>query len=416
MKKIKLIKALLMAATLGGAVMLGACGKGSESGDVEYKVTIKDAFGNPYTSGIIAEFYKGEEKVGMQVCDENGVVKKTLAAGNYNVSLAFTDGIEKYHYEKEGLSVSAKKKELAVIVAHAVTEEGPSLYVDPKNYESHIIGAGCTYVTLTSGDMNYFLFTPTEAGMYEVSVVEGENVSIGYYGVPDFVQKNSVEEVVDNKFSVSIKASMIGTNGTGTSIIVIGVKAEADAKDCVIGVRRTGDPEHTVEDEPWTIYDAKTPPVKYTAPAGLKIKDFDLSSADDTYKLVLNKTDNYYHLNTEDGPIVYVNLVEANDYIPSFKEMLETSDAVKYFYDENGEFVKKEGYSKCLKRYIECADETLGVYPLTEDLKYIIQQHGDGAGWWEPNGKGNIFKDDNGNLIQGINENIAWLFMCGYAE
>ncbi len=416
MKKMNLFKKIIMVATLCGTVILTGCNKENKeaSGDIEYKVAIKDAFGNPYTSGIIAEFYSGSEKVGMQVCNEEGIVKKTLAAGDYTVSLAFTDGIEKYHYEKEGLMVSADKNEIAVVVAHAVTEAGPSVYVEPDNYETKIIGAGCTYTTLTAGDMNYYLFTPTEAGMYELSVVEGENVSIGYYGIPDFVQKNSIVEPVDNKILVSIKSEMIGTNGTGTSVMVIGIKAEENAKDCVIGVRRTGEPEHTIEDEPWTVYEAKTTPVKYTMPEGVVLKDFDLTA--DNYELVLNEGDGYYHLNTADGPLVYMSLVEDNSYIPSYKTMLETSDAVKYFYDENGEFIKKEGYSKCLKQYIECADEETGMYPLTEDLKYIVQQSGDNSGWWDLDGQTSIFKDDNGMALPGINEDIAWLFMCCYAE
>ena len=66
--------------------------------------------------------------------------------------------------------------------------------------------------------------------------------------------------------------------------------------------------------------------------------------------------------------------------------------------------------------YIEYVDENVGVYPLTEDLKYIIQQRGDYAGWWNIDGQGYIFKDMNGNNDSSINEDIAWLLMCCYIE
>jgi len=62
--------------------------------------------------------------------------------------------------------------------------------------------------------------------------------------------------------------------------------------------------------------------------------------------------------------------------------------------------------------YIANADEDDGVYPLTEDLKYIIQQSGDHSGWWDFDGPGYIFLDEGGNKVADINPEIAWLFMC----
>ena len=78
--------------------------------------------------------------------------------------------------------------------------------------------------------------------------------------------------------------------------------------------------------------------------------------------------------------------------------------------------MKRENYSNCLLDYIDCADETLGVYPLTEDLMYIIQQNGDHMGWWDPDGSTYRFlnMDDTKDLT--INTEIAWLLMCCYAE
>ena len=66
--------------------------------------------------------------------------------------------------------------------------------------------------------------------------------------------------------------------------------------------------------------------------------------------------------------------------------------------------------------YIEYADEDNGVYPLTEDLKYIIQQRGDYVNWWNPESAGYMFKDESGVNLTNINNEIAWLFMCCYAE
>ena len=56
----KLMKKLIIAAALMcSAMFLVACG----GGEVEYKVTVKDALGNTYGKDTIVEFYNGEEKV-----------------------------------------------------------------------------------------------------------------------------------------------------------------------------------------------------------------------------------------------------------------------------------------------------------------------------------------------------------------
>ena len=89
--------------------------------------------------------------------------------------------------------------------------------------------------------------------------------------------------------------------------------------------------------------------------------------------------------------------------------MLETSGL-------STKFLKKESYSECLLKYIENVDEETGVYPLTEDLKYIIQSRGEYVGWWNPTSSQFIFKDPMGNAMAGLNAENAWLFMCCYEQ
>ena len=91
----KLMKKFIVAAALMcSAMFLVACG-----GDAEYKVTVKDALGNTYGKDTIVEFYDGDEKVGVQICDENGVAKKNLAKGTYTLKITSTDKDVSYCYE-----------------------------------------------------------------------------------------------------------------------------------------------------------------------------------------------------------------------------------------------------------------------------------------------------------------------------
>ncbi len=402
--------ALMTAALLCAVMVLTSCA----GGEKEYKVTVKDANGAPFTSGIVVQFMKDGVKAGMQACNENGEAAVTLPSAEYTVELTFTDSEAAYYYT-QGQTVSASAPELEIIMANTITTEPQSINVQGKDYDAYDISDGCTYVELDTADRNYFLYTPKTAGNYKFSIVEG-TADIGYHGAPHFVQEQNLAEVVDGAFNISIKSSMIGSGGGGTSVYVLGVDAVDGSEYCVISIERIGDPVKTIEDEPWTVYQKTAELKEYTLPEGAAIGEFDLTAATDKYSLVYNETDGFYHLNSADGPLVLVRLAEDCDYIACFKTMLDRSGVVKYFYDESDNFVKKESYSECLLEYIEYVDENEGVYPLTEDLKYIIQQRGDHAGWWNKDSNTYIFKDETGNNDMSINVDLAWLLMCCYIE
>ena len=82
----------------------------------------------------------------------------------------------------------------------------------------------------------------------------------------------------------------------------------------------------------------------------------------------------------------------------------------KIFYDKNGNFVKKEDYTDCVNAYRNCIDPNKGVYPLTKDLAYALQQHGEYTGWWNKTSPNYLF-----GSVSKLNPEIAWLFMCCYA-
>lgn len=413
MKTIKYVLGMT-ALVLCAALLLCGCGEAGqqpESTTAVYTVKVVDALGQPYTSGVIAQFMKDGQQVAMQVADGTGVASKELDKGDYTVALMFTSADASYYYDQTDLTLSAEKTEIEIVLAQTVIGEGVSLYADGAECTAWNVAAGCTHVELAAG-RNYFLFTPAEAGTYEFSVIGSG--TIGYYGAPHFVQSTSAAEVMDNAFSMSIKAEMIGTGNTGTSVYVVGIDAEA-AGSTTLSIIRTGDPAWGVEDEEWTVYRTTAQLAPYSLPEGAKIGEFDLTAATDAYTLVYNETDGFYHMNTADGPLVLVRLGVKSTYLDPLNVVAEKSNVCKYFYDENGEFVKKETYNECLIEYFQYMDESKGLYPLTEDLKYIIQQRGDYYGWFdEMNQHGYLFRDDAGNLVPGINGEIAWLFVCCY--
>lgn len=410
MKKRFLIVCLL--AIMAANLLLAGCESQppvETSGETSYRVTVQDALGTPYTSGVVVRFLQDGQQKAMQVVNESGVAEKVLPTGSYTVELMFTDSEASYYYDTANLTLSAEKTEVTVVLAQQASE-AVTLYAD-KECVAYRAGVGSTYVQL-SQDRNYFLFTPTQPGTYKFSVSDA-SAAIGYYGAPHFVQSQNVAEVVDNSFTISVSASMIGTNNTGTTVLVIGVDKGQNA-NCLLNIQRTGEPERTLADEPWTIYEKTVALSPYKLAEGAQFGEFDLTAATDAYKLVLNENDGFYHLNSADGPLVLVRLGKDSKYLASFKTILDNSGVSEYFFDENGEFIKKVSYSECLLEYIANMDEVNGVYPLTEDLKLIIQRRGNYVGWFDAENSMYLFKDVNGTPVPGINSEISWLFMCCY--
>ena len=404
MKNVKKMLSLLAAAVMTLSLLAG-CG----TTDPGYQVKVVDALGNPYTEGVVVQFLQNGAAVGMQVVNAEGVAAKELEDGDYTVELTFTDDKAEYYYDKSNLTMSADKKELTVQLAKMVGEKS-QLTIKDAPVDAYKVETGCTYVTLKKDTRNYFLFTPTMAGTYEFSL-PGSNATVGYYGAPHFVQANHAgSELVDGKFTISVKASMISTDNTGTTVMVLGVDA-GENESATLAITRIGEPAWDVSDEPWTVYKSTVALSQYTLPANSTLKEFDLKASG--YTLVKDDK-GWYHLDSATGPLVVMLLGEKSAYLDDFKTIVEKSRVGKHFYDENGKFIRKESYNECLLEYIAVMDENAGVYPLTDDLKYIIQQRGDYYGWFDEEGTQYLFRDQNGEYLKGINKEISWLFPCRY--
>ena len=250
MKNVKRIISLLLCALIFSTLFcLTACG-----GEATYKVNVKDPLGNPYTEGIVVGFIKDGTQVAIDTVDESGTAEKTLAKGRYNVTLKFAD--DSPCYFDESLHVTPSQKEIDAVLTRKVSTEPKVIFAGEGEHNAYSLEVGCTHVDLKENSRNYFLFTPKEAGNYEFSVVNNADTLIGYYGSTHFVQENSAAEVADNKFSLSITQDMIGDGIGGTSVLVVGVDSlKSGVTNCDVAIVRTGDPEKTLADEPWTIYE-----------------------------------------------------------------------------------------------------------------------------------------------------------------
>ncbi|MBO5322700.1 MAG: hypothetical protein J6A88_01175 [Oscillospiraceae bacterium] len=372
------------------------------SPNADYSVTVTDSNGEVFTTGVIVQFLQNGQQVAMQPVGAAGAAVKNLPRGDYSVELMFTDSDAAYYYDKAELTLSAEKTQLQISLKQMPVGMPQDLVTNFGTYQAYNVKSGATWVTLKPG-MNYFLFSAEKAGTYKISA-PADVAELGYYGMPHFVQESSALEVVNNSVTISIKESALA------GVYVFGLKATADT-NCTLLIERIGDPQWDISDEPWTAYKPTVELSQYILPDGSKLTDFDLTAKN--YELVLG-SDGFYHLNDSNGPLVVVYLGVSSKYLDSFQKMVDSSRVGKIFYDGQGNFLKKESYNECLLSYFEVMDENAGVYPLTEDLKYIIQQRGDYYGWWDAAGKGYIFVDAQGTPDVTINPDVAWLFACAY--
>lgn len=418
----KILAAVLSALLLWGcAAPVAPTVEPSSGGDVAYSVQVTDANGGS-VSGTVVCFYQNGAQVAMQVCDDAGVARKSLPAGTYEIRLQYTAGADSY-YNREDLTVSADAPQLTVVrYARAsgeqvpinipqtrteVDENGLSWTItDTTEQMLYQLNEGCTYVQATPGQRSYYLFMPTRGGQYALSVEDGEGCVFGYYGNPSFIRQEPAQPIVDGVTTVNIENGAVTDDVENTTVLVLGVDSEA-AAGCIVRIQRLGDPAWNVSQEDWIVYETTASLSQCSLPEGTTLTNFDLTAS---YTVVYNEQDGFYHLDSPDGKVIYAYLTRAPRFVDSFQTILENGTVRAYFYDETGNFIKKEAYGQCLREYFPYADAQLGVYPLTKDLKYIIESFGDHQGWWNPNSSGFLLNMEN------LNAESAWLFMCCYVE
>ncbi len=369
-----------------------------------YTVTVTDYFGEPIKSAVVS-YFSGGSMVTMKAVNNSGVASADLPLGSYTVNLSFTDGVTR-HYK--AVTLTADAPGATVKVAQDVSNKTEDLYENP----THFVEIGGTYVTLQKDTDNYFFFEPTGEGVFRFTTSD-PNAVISYWGNnPHFIwNQTELMDYANNAFTLTVREENLGAS------YIIGVTG---ADNCIIEITLIGGPAFDPEyDAVWEEYVPKKAAAAFKLAAGTKLTRVDLTASTDTYNLVLGD-DGVYHLGSKTGPVVYIKLGQGAPYV-SMYDMLGMSGFGgtrfgKMFYDSEGNFLRKESYNEAMLAFTGAIDPNAGVYPLTEDLAYMIQQGGEYKGWWAPENPNFLFKDSNGDRDMTINLEIAWLFACYVAN
>lgn len=365
-----------------------------------YTVTVLDANGKAKT-GVTVKLVKDGKTAASGTVNSSGKFTQTLDTATYTVELSFTGTA--LGYDKKSAKVTASSPSVKIYVAEPIGTDYSTLY---NESDAYYISTGAVYTDLSADERNYFLFVPTKSGVYEFTTTSTDAV-IGYFGGTSFIQSvNIADDYKNNKFTITVKEGSVGVD------YIIGIDVDSGAVGgTVVKVTRTGDIPFDPADDEYIVYKKTVDLSTYTLPSDAAVKDFDLTAKTSTYNLVLNESDGFYHLGSEDGPLVVAYLGKKTTYLASLAEVLDTSNLGKYFYDDNGKYLYKERYNECLLEYLEYMDKSAGVYPLTEDLKYIITNAGEHKGWWDADSETYLFSS-----VKNLNSDIAWLFLCGYVS
>ena len=388
--------AQVTAAAPNATVTLKKGSSGSTANKKTYTVTVVDANNKAQTNVTVLFLQSGAQK-DMKKVNSSGVASAELPAGNYTVSLAF-NGTTRY-YDKNAAALSASATNLKIVVADKLNVATEDFYKG----NLYPVTTGSVYVELVKGAPNYFSFTPEKSGLYKVTTSHS-SAKLSFWGNSvHFAETDLTDSLTkaENGFVLDVSEGNLGGS------YILGVTGN---EGCILTITRTGDHVITPEEmPPSTDWIKDKDPTKYTLklPSGKSLINVDITKSTDTYKLVYNTSDGYYHLNSTTGPVLLMRLGEDAPDL-SVKKMLETTGFRKYFYDKNGNFIKKEEYTDRMIAYVAQMDTKTGVYPVTRDLMYIMQQYGDYAGWW--NGQENSLLGGYKNL----NKEIAWMFACCY--
>lgn len=377
-----------------------------EPNKIDYTVTLLDGSHNP-VAGVKVVFANGAVTVGEAITNDKGVAVVTLVEGNYEAS--FDTDSSYYAPSSVTLTVSNPTAEV-ILVKYAENPE--YVYPDEVNGVYTIIGVGSVRVPVAKDEMRYFFFIPSEGAKYKF-YTDSNKVEVGYYGGNFFVSETNIGDI-DEAGAMIIEV----LHSSKGSTYVIGLKSTSSAvTECTLTIEKDSDIGISDAERPWDQYQLSKTPEKIADVKGSQhyvqitadiSNIFKPTGAISEIEVFYNEQDGYYHLNSENGPKLYVMINNPTVFQEALITIANVTNIGRYFYDEQGNFIKKESYNDAIIAYGAAADKN-GVVPLDDDLVYILKNIGEN-GWYDMLSKNSIFADDEAFVY----EYNAWLFAVCY--
>ena len=374
-----------------------------DDGKISYTVKVVDYSGKAQ-SGVTVQFLNSKNKPdAAPATDKDGVASAKLTEEKYTIALAFA-GSKKFYEATDAVVTAAKPNLVLRVTGTKAVNPIPEWYGT-----TYIVKPGATYVSVKQANVDtFFEFVPDKEGLYRVSVTNPQ-ATVSFWGTPFNPVQQEMAGATSTSYQLNIPESYLG----GTYLI--GVNG---AKEYILVIERLGSAILGDADIPWEPYQGSRPTVKYGKNPGQNLKYVDLTGKTSDFNPVLG-TDGVYHLNSATGKILYVNLGPNAQYV-SMYSMLGISGVGgtnfgSIHYNKDGSIRLKESYNECMTAYINCRNPQTGsaafeVYPLTEDLMYMLKNGGKHMGWWDESSGNYLFSD----LGSSFNPELGWMFAVCY--
>lgn len=338
---------------------------------------------------VNVQFKSGDAVVAEATTDSNGKASVTLKEGSYTAMVVDDK------YGSARVALTAKSTSATVVAAENIEDNGTKTICDKV---ATVIKLGASYVELNASGDNYYVYTPTKAGQYEIKVT-GSSTKVAYVGASE--QYISAPSYGGNSFDINVTSGQVGH-----VICVFSVSKEANT---VITIKRTGD---AIEETVTPDYTGTCgTPSKFTlSTGGDKLEYFEATATKSV--TVVKGDDGYYHYGSKTGPIVYINL-ESSSYI-SIKAVVNSQNFKSASLNEayNSLMIKYTGSTDTMGNVLtaSCLDSKYGIYPLNDDLMHMVKYGGDNMGWWDKSSANYLFGSEK------VDSATAWLSLCCYVK
>lgn len=258
---------------------------------------------------------------------------------------------------------------LLLLCANAIT----AVAAEDYTVSSTFLTVGDNVVTATAEQTTVFRFKPAEVGCYRISVDDPAAVLTFWYGSSQYVSVPAAE-AVDGAVTVTCtdvgQTLLIGLAGVDAATVTITAQEGYVALPEVIYVTYRN--QHTVSRR-FSMPDDTLTAVDITKPQTL-----------------VADSKGIYHLNTADGPIVYVNM-SASEWTDLYKlfypddvegEEFPAIDIMRGRYAEWGGRIYSYDFVDAMADYAAALDD--GYYYLTVDLAKYLKYYGTDQGWYIP--------------------------------
>ena len=263
--------------------------------------------------------------------------------------------------------------------------EGDEVVLEEYVVSDEVLELGENTVELDpSAETTIFEFCPEETGVYVFTTDAGV---LGYWGAGSFFVSDYTGD--DKEATLEYNLESVGPS------IMVGVTGEGEV---TITVKRASEAE-TGSTIPTIVYKNEVSPeasdeYEIELPSNVNIND------DKKDVAVLGK-DGYYHLNSEDGPVLFVNFGHETISLLQAYSYGRLNGVVK---NEAGVITTIIDYNTAFAAYNDASNED-SCYPLTKDLMTILKEVGAAEGWYEEEG-----------FVGGKYADEAWMFACCYNE